>query len=67
MNFFIKQTDSETQKTNVWLQKGNKNGGGANQEFAFSRYKLLDKVLLYTQYPIKPNGKEYEKYIYTHN
>ena len=29
-NELFYKTDSETQKTNLWLQKGNKNGGGAN-------------------------------------
>ena len=71
------ETDSQTQKTNLWLQtygyQRGKGGRGINQEFWISRYKLLyikqinNKVLLYStgnyiQYlVITYNGKEYEK------
>ena len=70
------ETDSQTQKTNLWLPNG-KGWGGITQEFGISRYKLLyikqinNKVLLYStgnyiQYlVITHNGKGYEKeYIY---
>ena len=68
------ETDSQTLKTNLWLPNGKGGrGGGINQEFWISRYKLLyikqidNKVPLYStrsyiQYPvINHNGKEYEK------
>ena len=57
------EIDSQTQKTNLLLPKGKGGGGGLNQKFGISRYKLLyikqinDKVLLYSrgnyiQYPV---------------
>ena len=74
MNLFTKQ--EQTQKTNLWLPKG-EGGGRINQEFGISRYKLLyknqisNKALLYSignyiQYLVlNHNGQEYEKeYIY---
>ena len=66
------ETDSQTQKTNLWLPKG-KEGGGINQEFGISRHKLLyikqgtNKVLLqskgkYIQYLlINYNGEKKER------
>ena len=71
------ETDSQTQRTDLWLPRG-AGGGGVDWEFGISRCKLLyiqwiNKVLLYStgnyiQYPaINHNGKEYEKeciYIY---
>ena len=66
------ETDSQTQKTNLWLQR-KKGGEGINQEFGINRYTLLyikqrnSKDLLYStgnyiQYlVITYNGKEYEK------
>ena len=47
------ETDSQTQKTNLRLPVGKGGGGGINQEFGISRYKLLyikqinNKALLY--------------------
>ena len=35
------EIDSQTQKTNLWLSKGKASGGGINQEYGISRYKLL--------------------------
>ena len=35
------ETDSQTQKTNLWLPKVKGGGGGKNWEFEISRYKLL--------------------------
>ena len=72
------ETDSQTQRADVWLPRGKGAGGGIEWElFGTSRCKLLciewidNKVLLYStgnyiQYPvINHNGKEYEKeYIY---
>ena len=67
------ETDSQTQKTNLWLPKEKGVGGGINQEFGISRYKLLyikqinNNVLLYStrnyiQNPVlHHNGKEHEK------
>ena len=74
MNLFTKQIDidSQTQKTNLWLPKGN-GRGGIKQEFGINRYTLLyiklinSKDLLqstgnYIQYlVIIYNGKESEK------
>ena len=46
------ETDSQTQKTNLWLPKG-KDGEGQIRDMAFNRYKLLyikqisNKDLLY--------------------
>ena len=34
------ETDSQTQKTNLWLPKEKGGGRGINQEFGISRYKL---------------------------
>ena len=68
------ETDSRTQKTNLWLPNRKGSEGGINQEFRISRYKLLyikqvnNKDLLYSignyiQYPvINHNGKD--MYIY---
>ena len=73
------ETDSQIQKTNLWLPKRKGGGGGINQEFGISRYKLLhikyinNKVLLYStgnyiQYPvINHNGKNMEKNTYMYN
>ena len=67
------ETDSEIQRTDLWLPRGREGGGGMDWEFGISRWKLLyigwinNKVLLYCtgnyiQYPvISHNGKEYEK------
>ena len=67
------ETDSQTQKTDLWLPKGRRREGGMDWEFGISRYKLLyiewvnHKVLLhstgiYIHYPvINHSGKEYEK------
>ena len=67
------ETDSQTQKTNLWLPKGKGSGGGINQEYGIERYILLyvkqisNKDLLYStgnyiQYlVITYNGKESEK------
>ena len=35
------ETDSETQKTNLWLPKWRGREGGTNQEYRINRYKLL--------------------------
>ena len=35
------ETDSQTQKTNLWLPKEKGGGRGINQEFGIIRYKLL--------------------------
>ena len=71
------ETDSQTQKTNLWLPKGKGGGSGINQEFGISRYKLLYIKQIKKQGPtvstgnyiqylvINYNGREYEKeYIY---
>ena len=68
------ETDSQTQKTNLWLPKGKGwEGGGINQEYEINRYTPLyikqinNKYLLcstgnYIQYAvITGNGKESEK------
>ena len=34
------ETDSQTQKTNLWLPKGKRMGGGINQDFDINRHKL---------------------------
>ena len=34
------ETDSQTQKTNLWSPKGKGGGRGINQEFEISRYTL---------------------------
>ena len=45
-------TNSQTQKINLWSPKGKEGGGGIDEEFGISRYKLLyikeinNKVLL---------------------
>ena len=69
------ETDSQTQKTNLWLPEG-KEGGETNQEYGINRYTLPyikqinNKDLLYStgnyiQYlVITYNGKESEKNIY---
>ena len=63
------ETDSQTQRTDVWLQGGRWGGGGKDWEFGISRCKVLhtewinNKVLLdstgnYIRYPvISHNGK----------
>ena len=43
MNLFTKQTDSQTQKTNLWLPKG-KGGGWINQDFVINRYTTVYKI-----------------------
>ena len=67
------ETDSQTQKTDLWLPRGRGGGGGMEWEFGVSRCKLVytewikNKVLLYStgnyvQYlVITYNGKESEK------
>ena len=67
------ETDSQTQRTDLWLPSGRRGGRGKDWEFGINRCKLLytgwinNKVLLYStgkyiQYPvIKHNGKGYEK------
>ena len=80
MNEYNKtETDSQTQRTDLWLPRGRWAGEGYEWEFGVSRCKLLyqwinNKVLLYNtgnyiQYPeINHNGKEYEKEcIYVYN
>ena len=72
-------TDSQIERTDLWLPRRRGGGGGKDWEFGISRCKLLytgqinSKVPLcstgnYIQYPvINHNGKEYEKeYIYIH-
>ena len=66
-------TDSQTQRTGLWLPSGRGDEGGMDWEFGVSRCKLVyvewmnNKVLLYStgnyiQYPvINHNGKEYKK------
>ena len=73
MNLFTKQKQTHRQRTDLWLPRGTREGGGKDWEFGISRCKLLyrewinNKVLLYStgnyiQYPvINQNGKEYEK------
>ena len=68
------KTDSQIQRTDLWLPRVRQDGGGKDWEFGISRGKLLyiawinNKVLLYStgnyiQYPMtNHNGKEYEKY-----
>ena len=71
------ETDSQTQRIDLWLPRGMGSGGGMDWEFGISSCKLLyrewinNKVLLYStenyiQYTMtNHNGKEYEKeYIY---
>ena len=71
------KTDSQIQRTDLWLPTGKGSRGGQEWEFGTSRGKLLyigwinNKVLLYStgnyiQYPVtNHNGEEYEKeYIY---
>ena len=72
MNFYETETDSQTQRTDLWLPRG-RGWGGMEWEFRISRCKLLytewinNKVLLYStgnniQYSvINHNGKEYFK------
>ena len=67
------ETDSQIQKTDLWLPRRRGTRGGMDWEFGVSRCKLVyigwvnNKVLLYStgnyiQYPvINHNGKEYEK------
>ena len=71
-NELIYKTDSQTERTDLWLLRW-EGEGGMDWEFGISRCKLLyiewinNKVLLnstgnYIQYPvINHNGKEYEK------
>ena len=73
-NELIYETDSQTQRTDMWLPKGRGRGEGMDCGFGISTRKLLsyrewinNKVLLYStenciQYPgINHNGKENEK------
>ena len=65
------ETDSQTERTDLWLPRGKGVGGGKDWEFGVSRFKLLhigwinSKGLLYStgnyiQYPgINHNGKEH--------
>ena len=66
------ETDSRTQRTDLWLSRGRGAKGAVDQESGVSRGKLLyieqiNKFLLrstgsYTQYPtISHNGKEYKR------
>ena len=70
------ETDSQTQRKDLWLPMGREGGGGTDWEFGVSRCKLVytewinNEFLLYstgnyiqyTQYHvINHNGKEYEK------
>ena len=67
------ETDSQTQRTDLWLPRGRERGGGMEWEFGINRCELVyigwinDKVLLYStgtyiQYPvINHNGKKHEK------
>ena len=41
MNFFTKQKDSQTWKTNLWLPKRKAGGRGINQEFGSNIYTQL--------------------------
>ena len=71
------ETDSQTQRTDLWLPRGRWGRGGMDWEFAISRCKLLyteginTKILLYStgnyiQYPvINHNGKEKYKEWYS--
>ena len=75
MNIFMKQTDSQTQRTDLLLPRGG--GGGMDWESGINGSKLLyrewikSKILLYSsgnyiQYNvINHNGKEKFK-VYTH-
>ena len=38
---YKRETDSETQKTDLWSLKGKGDGVGINQQLEISRYKLL--------------------------
>ena len=48
------ETNSQTQKTKIWLPKGKRVKGGINQEFGINRYiplyikQINNKVLLYS-------------------
>ena len=67
------ETDSQTQRVDLWLPRGRGGRGEMDWEFGVGRCKLLhvelinNKVLLYSkenyiQYPeINHNGKEYKK------
>ena len=67
------ETDSQTQRTDLWLPRGSGGRGGMDQEFGISRCKLLyigwinNKFLLYSTgnyiqcSVINHNGKEYKK------
>ena len=67
------ETDSQTQKTNLWLSMGKVRRGGINQEYGINiqttMHKIINRSLLYStgnyiQYlVITYNGKESEKYI----
>ena len=75
-NELIYETETGSQRTDLWLPRGRRGAGRMEWEFGISRCKLLyigwiNKVLLYStgnyfQYPvINHNRKEYEKeYIY---
>ena len=41
MNFFTKQKESKTSKTNLWLLKWKCGGGGVNQEFGIKICTVL--------------------------
>ena len=72
-NELIYETDSQTQRTDLWLPTGRVGGRGRDWELGISRCKLLyigwinNKVLLcctgnYIQYPgINHDGKEMQK------
>ena len=66
---YITKTNSQTQKTNLWLPKGKGVEGGKNQKFGINRDKQQGLIIQHRepyQYPvINYNGKESEKeYIY---
>ena len=68
------EIDPETQKTNLWLQKG-KGGRGINQEFEINTYaqlytkQITNKDLLYStgnyiQYLVITQNESEKEYIY---
>ena len=74
---FIYETETESQRADLWLLRGRGGGRGTEWEFGISKCKLLyiewkNKVLLYStgnciEFPvINRNGKEYEKKVYVY-
>ena len=39
--FYETETDSQTQRTDLWLTRGRKDGGGMDWEFGIRRRQLL--------------------------